>query len=67
MIYTPISEALQVLLGVGFTGLLIVMSIMYLGGYWSPERVYRRWLMGDSFAAIDARHALGINLDSKKS
>lgn len=32
-----------------------VAILMYLDGYWTPERVYQRWLHGDSFAAIDAR------------
>lgn len=43
-----------------------IAVIMYLDGYWEPDRVYRRWLMGDSFSAIDERHALGINRDGTK-
>lgn len=43
-----------------------VAVLMYLDGYWEPDRVYRRWLMGDSLTAMDERHALGINRDGTK-
>lgn len=59
-------EALQFLITLGFIGFVIVMIFMYLDGYWTPERVYRRWVMGDSFTAIDERHRLGINRDGSK-
>lgn len=61
-----IPDALIFIGGIVFIVSLGVSLIMYLDGYWEPERVYRRWLMGDSFTAIDERHALGINRDGTK-
>lgn len=54
----PWEVVAQGLIFVGVLGGFGVLIIMYLDGYWEPERVYRRWLNGDSFTAIDERHRL---------
>lgn len=51
---TILQATLMLLAFIGmFVGLL-----MYLDGYWTPERVYQRWLNGNSFRAIDERHRI---------
>lgn len=54
----PWETLLQTLIILGAALGVGTLILMYLDGYWTPERVYQRWLNGDSFTAIDERHRL---------
>lgn len=52
----PWEHFLQLAIMALFLIAIAISILMYLDGYWTPERVKERWLRGNSFAAIDARH-----------
>lgn len=57
-IMMPWEQFLQFAIIAFFFLAIAVGILMYLDGYWTPERVYQRWLRGNSFLAIDARHRM---------
>lgn len=61
-----ISDVAQIVMGLVFFSTVALLTLLYLDGYWSPERRYQRWLTGNSFDAIDERHRLGVDRFGRK-